>query len=98
MGNVQPTTGRAMDAASSLRLLWLLALRLALWLRVLLLALLLHEGQCEAAGAGVCTSGAGSRQGCDVSRSEGWRRRDVLCPLCYVRVARVYWVVSIICK
>lgn len=69
MGNVQPATGRAMDAACSLRLL---ALRLTLRLLsiLLLLTLLLHDGQCEAAGAEVCTSGADSRQECDVSRSE----------------------------
>lgn len=86
MSNVQPTTGRAMDAASSLGLLLPLALRLALRLLsiLLLLTLLLHDGQCEAAGACVCTSGADSRQGCSVSRSE----EDV-------RVARVYWIVSI---
>jgi hypothetical protein len=72
VSNVQPTTGRAMDATSSLRLLRPLALRLTLrLLRVLLLlTLLLHDGQCEAAGAGMCTSGAGSRQVCDVSRSK----------------------------
>lgn len=75
MGDVQSATSRAMDAASLLRLVRLLLLLLLrlLSLLVLLLLLLLHGGQFQAAVRGIGTSGAGSRQGCDVSRS---RRGD----------------------
>lgn len=72
MRNVQPSSSWAMNAASWWLLGWLRRRLLLLLLRrllgIVLLLLLLHGGQVKTAEV-ERTSGAGSRQGCVVSRS-----------------------------